>query len=212
MAASPEQNSEHVPRARGRQPTFDRCEAIETALELFWRHGYEGVSVADLTKAIGIAAPSLYHAFGSKADLYREVVRRYASGGTSLEEIEKATSSRDAVRLMLERGIAAVTAPGRPLGCMISSGMLMTSAENTELATELKALRASSRVGLERRIARDIAEGALPASTNGPALARFVAAVLQGMSVQALDGATAADLSPVAALALDTWPVRSTVE
>ena len=206
MAASPRKSNETPPRARGRQPTFDRDEALETALGLFWRHGYEGVSVADLTKAIGIAAPSLYHAFGSKADLYREVLRRYGSSGMGPDEIAQAASGRDAARQMLERGIAAVTTPGRPLGCMVSSGMLMTSPDNADLAAELKAMRASARGALERRIARDIGEGFLPSATDAAALARFFTAVLQGISVQALDGATAAELFPVAASALEAWP------
>lgn len=194
------------PRARGRQPTFDRDEALDTALDLFWRHGYEGVSIADLTKAMGIAAASLYHAFGSKADLYREVLRRYGAGRLKTEDIANAPSSYAAVRQMLENGIAAVTAPGKPLGCMVSSGMLMTAAENAGLAKELKALRAATRTALERRIARDVADGVLPADTDAAELARFYAAVLQGLSVQALDGASATELRQVAATALKAWP------
>lgn len=207
MAASRSTSGETSPRRRGRQWTFDRDEALETALDLFWRHGYEGVSVADLTKAIGIAAPSLYHAFGSKADLYREVLRRYGSSGLGPDEIANATSSHDAARQLLERGIAAVTAPGRPLGCMVSSGMLMTSTENAELAGELKGLRAATREALERRIARDVEEGILPKEVEAAALARFYVSVLQGISVQALDGATRDELLPIAARALAAWPL-----
>lgn len=206
MAASSTRRSVGDARPRGRQATFDRDEALDAALDLFWRHGYEGVSIADLTKAIGIAAPSLYHAFGSKADLYREVLRHYGSGGLGPDEIAQAGSSYDAAREMLERGIAAVTVPGKPLGCMVSSGMLMTSAENADLAAELKAMRAASRKALERRIARDIKEGLLPDTTDAAALARFFMAVLQGISVQAVDGAKAAELFPIAALALEAWP------
>jgi len=215
MAASPRPSTKttknaETPRARGRQPTFDRDEALDVALELFWRHGYDGVSIADLTKAIGIAAPSLYHAFGSKADLYREVLRRYGTIGITVDEIAAAPTSLEAARQMLARGIAAVTMPGRPLGCMISNGMLMTSAENADLAAELKAIRAASREALRRRIARDIKEGLLPEKTDAAALARLVSALLQGISVQALDGATAAELSSVAALALKAWPAMKT--
>lgn len=211
MAASRATSGETSPRTRGRQWTFDRDEALETALDLFWRHGYEGVSVADLTKAIGIAAPSLYHAFGSKGDLYREVLRRYGASGMSSDEIVRAASSYEAARQMLERGIAAVTMPGRPLGCMVSSGMLMTSADNAGLAAELRVIRASSRQALQQRIARDIEDGLLPRATDAGALARFFAAVLQGISVQALDGATAAELYPVAASALKAWPSSNAV-
>jgi AcrR family transcriptional regulator len=208
MVATPTTTSDASPRPRGRQPSFDRNQALEAALDLFWRHGYDGVSIADLTQAIGIAAPSLYHAFGNKADLYRAVLRRYGAGGIGAEEIAGAPSSHDAVRQMLERGIAAVTAPGKPLGCMVSSGLLMTSAQNAELAAELRAMRAASRQALERRIARDVAAGVLPEATDAAALARFYMTVLQGLSVQALDGAGAAELAPVAASALAAWPGR----
>ena len=193
-------------RARGRPSTFDRETALQTALELFWRHGYEGVSLSDLTTAIGVASPSLYHAFGGKADLYRAVLRRYGADGMSPADVAAAPSAQDAARQMLERGIAAVTRPGRPLGCMVSSGMLMTGSENADLAAELRGMRATLRDALRERIGRDLADGVLPAGTDAEALARFVVSVLQGLSVQALDGASAAELGAVAVVALGTWP------
>ncbi len=193
-------------RSRGRQPTFDREEAIEIALNLFWRHGYDGVSVASLTHAIGIAAPSLYHAFGSKADLYREVLRRYNGMNIGADEIATAPTSLEAVRLALERGIAAVTRSDRPAGCMLSSGLLMTSFNNAELAAELRADRARLRTSLEHRMKRDIEAGLLEASVDAVSWARFYASVLQGISVQAIDGATPAELHAVMRNALDAWP------
>lgn len=205
--ATPSNNSrEAAPRPRGRQPTFDRDVALDLALDLFWRHGYEGVGIADLTKAIGIAPPSLYHAFGSKADLYREVLRRYGANGVQAEDIAAAPSSIDAVRTMFDRAIATVTMPGRPLGCMVSSGLLMTSPENEGLAAELRESRAVLRRALESRIRRDVEEGVLPGTTDSAALARFYITVLQGLSVQALDGATADDLRAVTTNALRAWP------
>ena len=111
------------PRSRGRQPTFDRNEAVDIALDLFWRHGYDGVSVADLTKAIGIAAPSLYHAFGSKADLFREVVRRYNGMGLHVDEIADASTSLEVTRyaldvaLQLSRGRTGRRDAWCPAGC-----------------------------------------------------------------------------------------------
>ena len=191
---------------RGRQPTFDREEAVETALNLFWRYGYEGVSIASLTQAIGIAAPSLYHAFGSKAGLYREVLRRYNRMNISTDEIAAAPTGLDAVRLALERGIAAVTRSDRPAGCMLSSGLLMTSADNAELAAELRAERAQLRTALECRIKRDIEANFLEASVDAAGLAQFYASILQGISVQAIDGATQAELHAVMQNALRAWP------
>lgn len=206
MAGSKEATGGVRPRSRGRQPTFDRGEAIEIALDLFWRCGYDGVSVADLTKAIGIAAPSLYHAFGSKADLYREVLRHYNGMGLGANEIADAPTSFEATRRALERGIAAVTKGDRPAGCMVSSGMLMTSSDNAKLAAELRADRAAFRTSLERRIRRDIETGVLDVSVDAAGLARFYASVVQGISVQAIDGATPAELTAVMQNALNAWP------
>lgn len=195
-------------RPRGRQFTFDRDKALETALELFWRHGYEGVSLADLTSAIGVAPPSLYHAFGNKADLYRAVLRRYGADGMGPDEVAAAPSALEAARRMLQRGVAAVTRPGGPLGCMVSSGMLMAGAEHADLTAELRGMRATLRNALRDRIARDVADGVLPAGTDAATLARFIASVLQGLSVQALDGASAEELNAVARVALNAWPER----
>lgn len=191
---------------RGRRAGFDRDWALDAALELFWRCGYDGVSVADLTKAIGIAPPSLYHAFGSKADLFRAVLRRYGTGGVAPDDIERAASAQAAVEHMLACGIDAVTAPGRPLGCMISSGMLMTGPENAALADELRTMRAALRTALQRRIEQDAAAGLLPDGIDAAATARFYASVLQGFSVQALDGATRVELRAAAAVAMAAWP------
>lgn len=191
---------------RGRQPTFDREEAVEIALDLFWRYGYEGVSVATLTQAMGIAPPSLYHAFGSKADLYREAVRRYNGMSLKMDEIAAAPTSLEAVRLALERGIAAVTESDRPAGCLLSSGLLMTSPNNAELAAELRTDRSRLRNALEQRIKRDVEAGLLVDSVDAASWARFYASVLQGISVQAIDGATATELQAVMRNALDAWP------
>lgn len=211
MKQSTEAREGAQPRSRGRPQTFDRSEAIEIALDLFWRYGYDGVSTADLTKAIGIAAPSLYHAFGSKADLYREVLRRYQGMGIGADEIADAPTSLEATRRALERGIAAVTKKDRPAGCMVSSGMLMTSSDNAELAAELRADRAAFRTALERRIRRDIDAGLLEMSVDAVALARFYASVLQGISVQAIDGATPTELTAVMENALKAWPATPVV-
>jgi AcrR family transcriptional regulator len=193
-------------RSRGRQPTFSRDAALEIALNLFWRHGYEGVSIAALTQSIGIAAPSLYHAFGSKEGLYREVIRRYQGMGLSESQIAGCTSSGEAIRKVLEFGIAAVARSKRPAGCMVSSGLLMASPEHADLAAQVRKERTKLRVALQKRIEKDIVTGRMKSSVNAANLARFYTAVLQGMSVQAIDGATQAELTDVMEIALLAWP------
>ena len=82
----------------------------------------------------------------------------------------------------------------------------MASPESAELAAELRAMRTALRQALQRRIERDVEDGCLPDVTDAATLARFIAAVLQGISVQALDGASAAELRPLLASALAVWP------
>lgn len=195
-------------KSRGRKSTFDRDAALNTALDLFWRHGYEGVSIADLCQAIGIAPPSLYHAFGSKSDLYRDVLRLYAAGNLTAEAIAATPSAYVAVQLMLERGVEKVTQADRPTGCMISSGMLMVGNENREISAELRQMRAEFREMLENRIANDVKAGLLPDTTEPASLARFYATVLQGLSVAAVDGATRSELDAVVLAAMRAWPAQ----
>jgi AcrR family transcriptional regulator len=180
--------------------------ALETALNLFWRHGYEGVSIASLTQRMGIAAPSLYHAFGSKEGLYREVICRYQGMGLREAQIAECASGYQAVRMVLEFGIAAVTRSKRPAGCMVSSGLLMASPEHAGLAKHLHKERARQRVALQKRIEKDIRAGVLGPAVNAASLARFYITVLQGISVQAIDGATRAELTDVIETSLLSWP------
>jgi AcrR family transcriptional regulator len=206
MAVSKENAERKESRSRGRQPTFDRDEALEIALNLFWRHGYEGVSIAALTQSIGIAAPSLYHAFGSKEGLYREVIRRYQGMGLSESQLAECPSGFDATRMVLESGIAAVTRSKRPAGCMVSSGLLMVSPDLADLAAQVRQERATQRIALQKRIEKDVHAGVLGSTVNAGGLARFYMTVLQGLSVQAIDGATRAELADVMETALLSWP------
>src|ERR1700733_9607669 len=209
MATTKKHAGKEEGRSRGRKPTFSRDAALEIALHLFWRHGYEGVSISALTQAIGIAAPSLYHAFGSKEELYKEVICRYQSAGLSAAQIAASSTSFEATRRVLEFGVAAVTGGKRPLGCMVSSGLLMASPQHTGVAIHVRKERAKLRAALQKSIEKDIRSGDLDVSANAASLARFYTTVLQGMSVQAIDGATQAELTAVMETALLSWPQKN---
>lgn len=177
----------------GRPRSFDRDAAVETAMRLFWRHGYEGVSVSDLTSAIGIAAPSLYAAFGSKAELFREALTRYEASQVPLGlfRLEGAATLKEAVGTLLEAGIEATTHPARERGCMISSGMLACHPANEALSRELSRRRDAAREAIASALRRWVDE------SEADPLARYLAAVMQGISVQARDGASAAELQMI---------------
>ncbi|AUY50230.1 TetR/AcrR family transcriptional regulator [Streptomyces sp. CB01881] len=191
---------------RGRPRSFDRDAALEQALRLFWEHGYEATSVADLTAAMGIRPPSLYAAFGDKRALFEEVVARYreSHGAYATHALAEEPTARAGVARMLREAAAQATAPDHPWGCLlISSTVNCTSPEVTEAVRELR--NANVRA-LESLIRADVAAGHEPAGTDPAALARFTAAVLQGMSQRARDGADRAELERVAADAMRVWP------
>lgn len=178
-------------KSRGGRPRgFDRDQAVATAMRLFWRHGYEGVSIADLTAAIGVAAPSLYAAFGSKAGLYREALALYEAkqGAFDPSCLEQAPSLADGVRRLLKTAIAAVTRPGEERGCMISSGVIACHADHAALAALMAERRNSIREALAQRLRRWVGQ------KEASALARHLTAVMQGISIQARDGATPREL------------------
>lgn len=162
-------------------------------MRLFWRHGYEGVSIGDLTKAIGIAPPSLYAAFGSKAGLYREALDHYEEnfGALDTTSMSSATSLAEAVQALLEGAVRAVTKRDRERGCLISSGLVACHSEHAALARDAAARREAMR---ER-----IAEALRPFASADEVrrLARHLAAVMQGISIQARDGAGPAELQEV---------------
>ncbi|HLO78652.1 MAG TPA: TetR/AcrR family transcriptional regulator [Magnetospirillum sp.] len=195
-------------KPRGRPRTLDKAKALEVALDLFWRHGYEGTSVSDLTAAMGATPPSLYAAFGSKEALYREALDLYASreGDLARQALEEAHTARDGVRLMLDRAARAYAANGERLGCLIASSVLSCSREHQTVRDELARRRQAACAMITARLDRAVGDGELPEGTDTRSLATFFGAVIQGMSTQARDGATLEDLASVAALAMRAWP------
>jgi AcrR family transcriptional regulator len=180
--------------------TFNREEAVETAMRLFRRHGYEGVSIADLTSAIGIAPPSLYAAFGSKAGLYREALDRYAALPGALDGMANTETLEQAVSGLLEAAIKAVVSEER--GCMISTGLVEGAPAQEGLAAELRERRSA----LHRRISEELARWLDHQAADR--LAAYLLAVQQGIAVQARDGASQTELMYIRDEAVAGLPAR----
>ncbi|MEU6478372.1 TetR/AcrR family transcriptional regulator [Streptomyces sp. NPDC047017] len=191
---------------RGRPRSFDRATALEKAVLAFWEHGYEATSVSDLTRAMGIGAPSLYAAFGDKQALFAEVVRDYGEryGAFGARALAEEPTARAAVARTLREAAYEYTAPGRPPGCLVVHAA--TNCTTPEVGESLRERRNASIAAFERRMDAAVAAGELPAGTDTRALARYVGAMIQGMSQQARDGASRAELEALAEIAMANWP------
>lgn len=194
--------------AKGRPREFDAREALDKAMIVFWERGFEGASLTDLTEAMGISRPSLYAAFGNKEELFRRALERYAEAGPGAihRAALQAPTARDAVEQLLRGAAQCLTDPCHPAGCLSVQGALSCSEGAQSIKEALSTLRCNGEAELRERFERAKAEGDLSPASNPAALARFIATVLQGMSVQAAGGATHEQLLDVAEMALASWP------
>ncbi|MFZ3216083.1 MAG: TetR/AcrR family transcriptional regulator [Candidatus Acidiferrales bacterium] len=191
----------------GRPRAFDADAALQRALDVFWRKGYEGTSLTDLTTAMGVNRPSLYAAFGNKEKLFRKVLDLYARDAvTFAREALQEPTARAVVEQYLCRNAEALGNRDYPRGCLVVHGALACGETAEPIRRELIARRAASEAALRRRLERAKSEGDLPADSNPGDLARYVAAVSQGMAVQATGGASRAELRRVAETALRALP------
>lgn len=196
-------NTDTSSRPRGRPRAFDREAALGKAAETFWQRGYEGTSIADLTKAMRITPQSLYAAFRSKAELYAEALEWYqAHIGAEATQLLEEKDAVQALSRLLRENARRFTDPARPHGCMISTAVLTCAEENKPVALHTGGMRGEALDLLKARVERGIREGQLRPDTSAGALSRFVGAMVQGMSIQALDGASEADLSALAEVAI----------
>jgi len=191
----------------GRPRAFDPDKALDAALKVFWERGYEGASLADLTKAMGINKPSLYGTFGDKAELFRKVVDRYLSRQNLLwEQVLREPSARTTVERILNAVADSLTSGQNPHGCLLVQSALTCSEESECIKNELSLRRADSDGMLRLRLERAQKEGEIPQGVDVAALSRYFSTILRGMSVEASGGATRQDLQNVIDLALKAWP------
>ena len=190
----------------GRPREFEIDDAIEKATDLFWRNGYEGTSLSDLTKAIGISPPSFYFAFGSKEALFKKVIERYFAQQSKIAEAAFRKPTPRAVATHFLRGYADVlTDPLHAPGCLAMNSSL-PCASGDPLRAWLAELRDQMRKRLRNRFAEARGGEGLPAGMDADSLARLVLVIAWGMAVEAQSGASRKDLRRTIALALPAWP------
>jgi len=176
-------------------------------MRLFWERGYQATSLADLTAAMGVAAPSLYAAFGSKEELFKEAVRLYlhTEGGPVEHALRDAPTARDAVGRLLRHNADAYTAPDKPPGCLVVLGATHCTEDTRGARDFLAEQRRTDLAELRARLRRGVDDGDVPDGTDVDALATLYTGVLYGLSVHARDGLSREHLHGVVDLAMAAW-------
>jgi AcrR family transcriptional regulator len=193
---------------RGRPRTFDPDIALRQALEVFWERGYEGTSLADLAEAMGIASGSIYACFGSKEDLFRQVMTLYAStsGEPPRRALREGPTARAAIHAMLQATADQITGPDTPHYCMLVLAAPTGAVENHAVREFLAERRRGQHAAIKDRLARGVTDGDLTTPPGAlDALARYYTTMVQGLSLQARDGATRDELETVITCAMAAW-------
>jgi AcrR family transcriptional regulator len=195
----------------GRHREFDPDEALDAALTVFWRQGFEGTSYSDLTEATGVARPGLYTAFGNKEELFLKALDRYeATRLCFLREALEEPTALAVVRRILVGFAGLHTDPAGPAGCLGVNGALACSDAVEPIRRELAARRGRLEALLRQRLERARDGGDLAPDSDPDGLARYVMTIALGMAVQAKAGATREQLHRLAELVLQLWPAGQT--
>ncbi|MFE2448509.1 TetR/AcrR family transcriptional regulator [Streptomyces melanosporofaciens] len=192
----------------GRPRGFDADEALERAMLVFWKHGYEGASTANLTNAMGISTTSMYAAFGNKEKLFRKVLERYTEGPSAyLARAMEEPTALGVATAILAGTVRTTTRPAHPHGCLGVQGALTVSDAGQEVRDLLVAWRTNGYCLVRDRFRRAVDEGDLPADADPGLLARYVTTFAYGIAVQAASGLCRDELQDMADAALRNWPL-----
>ena len=199
---------------RGRPRGFCKDEALDKALAVFWKHGFQGASLAELTAAMGVNKPSLYAAFGDKESLYLKALARYAGQQLtqSLAALDAEPDACRAVEAYLRAVAVMQTNPVLPGGCFVVTGAADCGTASMPVAIEnaLVAAIQSGEARITLRLERAQREGQLPLSTRIGDLSSLLIAVIVGMGVLAKSGAPLEKLNQVVSCAMAAWPTAAT--
>lgn len=193
---------------RGRPRAFDPDVALRQALDLFWERGYEGTSLSDLAAAMGIASASIYACFGSKEQLFRQTMALYGAtaGEPPRRALREQPTAQAAIEAMLRATADEITRPDAPHYCMLILAAPTGAVENHPVREFLADRRRDQFATIRDRLARGVTDGDLAVSAASlDGIARYYTTVVQGLSIQARDGANRADLETVITCAMAAW-------
>lgn len=177
------------PASRGRPRNFDRDAALDKAMNLFWRNGYEATSINDLTKAMEINPPSLYASFGNKEKLFIEAVSYYVKhfGNYRIEALKDSTTAQEGIQKLLIRTIDQFYSDPDKTGCLVVSAALSGSSESKNVQNTLSNERRETVALIKARLEQGQKDGDVSENANLDVLADYFGMILFGLTVQAKD-------------------------
>jgi AcrR family transcriptional regulator len=187
----------------GRPISFDKDAALEAAMLLFWERGFEGTSMAELTQTMGLNPSSIYAAFGDKQALFQLAVKRYLDTRAqyATEALEQPTLEK-VVRALFDNTVAFLTMPGHPPTCMTLAGAMGCSVDAVPARDLMTEIRKQNEVAIRERLLKARKSGELSKNINVGDYTRYLSSILAGLSIQAANGSTKAELRRTAQLAL----------
>ena len=202
------QSEKDNPARMGRPRNFREEDALDAAMRVFWAKGYEGTSLDDLTKAMKINRSSLYSTFGDKEALFRKVIEQYRTGPMSfLSDALKLKTAQEVVEALLRMSVKFLGDPGHPPGCLSIQGGVACGSGNEKVKQAMVDWRKAGLSRLQKRLQRARAEGDLREGIDPRDLARLIVIVMNGLGVQAVSGATLAEMNRAVDLALQALPL-----
>lgn len=195
-------------KPRGRPRRFDRDAALDAATRLFWQHGYDATAISDLAEAMAINPPSLYAAFGDKKALFFAAIEKYQRDYGSFigDALAGDGTARTAIEAALRAAVRAYSRQDCPAGCMVVLAATNCRDESADVAAALRDLRRATQQAISRRIEEGQHAGDVPLGASPDELAQFYASIIQGLSIQARDGASLAELERIVDRAMLAWP------
>ena len=159
--------------------------------------------MADLTHAMGLNPSSIYAAFGDKQALFQLVVKRYVElrAQYAVKALEEPTLERF-IRALFDNTVAFLTTPGHPPTCMTLAGAAGCSLDATPARDLMTEIRKQNQVALKERLLRARKSGELPKEINVDDYTRYLSTIVAGLSIQAANGSTKAELKRTAQMAI----------
>lgn len=169
----------------GRAKEFDPDTALQAAMEVFWRKGYEATSMEDLVDHLGVGRASIYATFGNKQELYRKALQRYGESDPVVQRLSQPGSAIAAIRALLHDRVEEILADPDRKGCFVINTAAECLPGDERLTRQVESAWSAVEIALTSALYRAQAQGELSADKRPRELGRFLVTVLEGLYVLA---------------------------